>query len=122
VTRMRDPIVSADLDSIGVHNSPELLGLMMMGPDEVARYLASTPNQELNTDDNAYLEYHTPFDMLQKWQKIVAGMVPFAALDLQDVRNISPEERAQVSQAWERRKIELLQELKGTRTLNQAAK
>ena len=122
VARMQDPVVKCDLDSIGVHSAPELLALMLMGHHEVARYLASTPDQGLNTDDNAYLEYHTPFDMLQKPQKLVAELMPFAALDLRDVRNISPEERDQVSQAWERRKIELLQELKALRIATQLPK
>ena len=63
---------------------------MLMGPDEIARYLASTSDRSLNTDDNAYLEYHVPFDIPQKAQTVVAGLLPFAKLDLRDVRNISP--------------------------------
>ena len=111
VNRMHDPVVKNDLDSIGVHSAPELLALMLMGPDEVARYLASTPNQGLNTDDNAYLEYHTPLEMAEPWETLAAELLPYAGLDLRDVRNITPEEKDQVSQAWERRKIELLRNL-----------
>jgi hypothetical protein len=57
VARMQDPIVKSDLDSIDIHAALELLALMLMGPDEVARYFASISSQDLNTDDNAYLEY-----------------------------------------------------------------
>ena len=108
-TRIQDPIVKADFDSIGVHSAPELLSLMVMGPDEIARYLASTSDRSLNTDDNAYLEYHVPFDIPQKAQAVVAGLLPYAKLDLRDVRNISPQETEQVRQAWDRQKIELEQ-------------
>src|SRR5208337_1828329 len=38
--RMQDPVVKADLDSIDIHTPPELLALMLMGPDEISRYLA----------------------------------------------------------------------------------
>jgi len=111
-TRMQDPVVKADFDSIGVHSAPELLSLMVMGPDEISGYLASTPDQSLNTDDNAYLEYHVPFDIPQKAQTVVAGLLPYASLDLRDVHNISPDETEQVRQAWERQEIEFQQKLK----------
>ena len=103
-------MVRADLDSIGVHSAPELLSLMVMGPQEVATYLAAIPGGTLNTDDNAYLEYHTPFDVPQKFHKLLAGLLPYTALDLRDVSNISPEETDQVRQAWENQKLELLRE------------
>ena len=119
VARMQDPSVKSDLDSIDIHNAPELLALMLMGPDEIARYFSSIASQDLNTDDNAYLEYHTPFELLKPRSKIVAGLLPFAGLDLRDVHNISLEERGQVIQAWERRRIELLQEVKDPRVATQ---
>jgi spermidine synthase len=110
--RMQNPIVKADLDSIAVHSPPEFLALMLMGPDEIARYLASTPDQSLNTDDNAYLEYHTPFELLQPPLRILDGLLPFAGLDLRDVHNMSSQETDQVRQAWELRKAEILPEWK----------
>src|SRR5271157_1822357 len=122
VARMQDPVVRGDLDSIGIHTPPELLALMLMGPDEITGYLASTPSRGLNTDDNAYLEYHTPFELLQSTPKIMTGLLSFAGLDLRDVRNISPEERDEVSQAWERQRIQLLQELKALRIATQLPK
>jgi spermidine synthase len=112
VARMQDPVVKADFDSIGVHSAPELLSLMVMGPDEIARYLASTPDQSLNTDDNAYLEYHVPFDIPQKAQTVVAGLLPYARLVLRAIHNITPEQTEQVRQAWERQEIEFQQKLK----------
>ena len=66
----------------------------------------------MNTDDNAYLEYHTPFEVLLPWYRIAGRLLPFADLDLQDVHNISPEEASQVRQAWELRKAEILREWK----------
>ena len=110
--RMQDPVVKADLDSIGIHSPPELLSLMLMGPDEVKKYLASVPGTQLNTDDNAYLEYHVPFDLPEKSDKLVGGLLPYASLDLRDISNISPEETEQVRQAWERQEVELQEKMK----------
>jgi spermidine synthase len=110
--RMLDPVVKADFDSIGVHSAPELLSLMVMGPKGISRYLASTPNQSLNTDDNAYLEYHVPFDLPEKWDGVVRALLPYASLDLRDIHNISPEETEQVRQAWDRQEIEFQQKVK----------
>ena len=66
----------------------------------------------MNTDDNAYLEYHVPFDLPEKWEEVVAGLLPYASLDLRDISNISPEETEQVRQAWERQEVELQEKLK----------
>jgi hypothetical protein len=84
---------------------------MLMGPDEIREYLASTPVHLINTDDNAYLEYHTPFEFLESTKTIVAGLIPYSALDLGVIRGVPDDERSGLLQAWNRRKDELLPEL-----------
>ena len=66
--------------------------------------------RDRNTDDNAYLEYHTPFEFLESTKTIVAGLIPYAALDVNVIRNASDDERNQLMQEWNRRKAELLPE------------
>jgi spermidine synthase len=109
--RLRNPVVEADLASINIKGPAEFLSYMLMGPDEIRAYLASTPLRLINTDDNAYLEYHTPFEFLESTKTIVAGLIPYSALDLGVAQGQSDDERSQSQQAWNRRKAELLPEL-----------
>ena len=82
-----------------------------MGPDEIRAYLASTSDRSINTDDNAYLEYHTPFEFLESTKTIVAGLIPYAALNLGVIQGMSDDDRSRLEQAWNRRKAEVLPEL-----------
>jgi hypothetical protein len=75
------------------------------------RYLQSVEGQQLNTDANAYLEYHAPFEFLEKRKDIVEALVPFAGYDPGLLRNITPEDRAEVEQAWTRRLERIVPEL-----------
>jgi spermidine synthase len=108
--RLQNPVVAADLASININGPSEFLSYMLMGPDEIREYLASTPVHLINTDDNAYLEYHTPFEFLESTKTIVAGLIPYSALDLGVIQGASDDERNQLQQAWDRRKAELLPE------------
>jgi hypothetical protein len=108
--RLQSPVVKADLASINIQNPAEFVSHMLMGPDEIRAYLASTPHDLINTDDNAYLEYHTPFEFLESTKTIVAGIIPCSALDLNVIRNASEGERNQLQEAWNHRKAELMPE------------
>jgi hypothetical protein len=109
--RLQDPVVKADMASIHIQGPEEFLSYMLMGPDEIRAYLASTPENVINTDDNAYLEYHTPFEFLESTRTIVLGLMPYAALDLRVVRNLPDNDRDLVTQFWQHRKAELIPEL-----------
>jgi spermidine synthase len=116
--RMEAPAVKADLASIDIHGPAELLSYMAMGPDEIRAYLAANQSDVLNTDDNAYLEYHTPFEFLQAngingkdVHKIIAGLIPYTSLNLKIVRNLTPEDERQIVALWAQRKNELVPEL-----------
>jgi spermidine synthase len=55
---LRAPSVIADLGSVA---SPEqLLGMLLLGPEQLARYLADAGGAQTVTDDSVYLEYHAP--------------------------------------------------------------
>jgi spermidine synthase len=108
--RLQDPVVKKDLASIDIRTPAEFVSYMLMGPDEIRAYLGSTSDDTLNTDDNAYLEYHTPFEFLGSTKTIVTGLIPYAALDLSVIHNASQDERKRLQEAWDHRKAELLPE------------
>jgi len=109
--RMAAPAVRQDLASIEIDGSAAFLAHLLMGPGQIQKYLASTGDQTLNTDDNAYLEYFTPFEFLEKTKSIVAALEPYAGFDPSILVNISDAERAELQQAWDARRARLLTEL-----------
>src|SRR5205085_82651 len=58
------PLVKADFDSIEIYSSAKLVGHLLMDRDHIDQYLTRTSDGQINTDDNAYLEYRTPFEFL----------------------------------------------------------
>lgn len=80
--------VIEDLSSIDIQDAETLLSYLLMGPKEMDAYLSSTPHFEINTDDNAYLEYHTPFEFLERTEPLLKKLLPFAGLDFSLFRNI----------------------------------
>jgi len=64
---------------------PQLLSSLVMGPDEVKTYLARNSGTLINTDDNLYLEYHTPFESGDNdSEEILHNLAPYA------IKNTSP--------------------------------
>jgi hypothetical protein len=109
--RFAAPAVTADLASINIESPVDLLTYMLMGPREIADYLAHSPTPQVNTDDNAYLEYRTPFEFLYPMKDILAGLLPFARLDDGMIRNISDRDRAELRRRWTARAAQILPEL-----------
>ena len=108
--RLQNPLVKSDLASIHIQGPAEFISYMLMAPDQIRAYLRSTPDDVINTDNNAYLEYHTPFEFLELTKTIVAGLIPYAALDLHVIRNLTEDDRNHLAQAWNRREAELMPE------------
>jgi len=108
--RIQDPVIKADLASININSAAQFMSYMLMGPDEIRAYLAATSDQTINTDDNAYLEYHTPFEFLESTKTIVAGLIPYAGLDLNVIKNATADESSQLVQEWNNRKAQLMPE------------
>jgi spermidine synthase len=112
--RFSDAGVAADLASIRIDSPAALLAHMLMGPRDIEKYLASQPRPLANTDDNAYLEYHTPAEFLQPTEAILSGLLPFARLDDSVMAGLSAGEKAAVLRFWNARRAEILPEIRRT--------
>jgi len=109
--RAAAPAVAKDLASIEIGDHTALLAHLLMGPAQIRKYLAASGDTIVNTDDNAFLEYFTPFEFLEKTKDIVAAIEPFAGFDSDLLVNIADAERADVQRAWASRRARLLAEL-----------
>jgi spermidine synthase len=103
--------VSGDMNTIDIENGEQLLSYMLMGPKEIHAYLEKFNSEKLNTDDNAYLEYFTPFEYLGNTKTIIEKLLPFARLDLDLIRDIPGDKKNQIRRYWEMRQKEILPEL-----------
>ncbi len=109
--RLADQSVAADLSSIDIEGAEQLLAHLLMGPRQIQAYLAQSPDQVLNTDDKAYLEYHTPFEFLRTTKDVLTALVPHAGFDDTVLVNASAQDRAAVRAAWDARRQRVLAEL-----------
>jgi len=62
-TLMKDEVLAAELRRAEVTTPEELVASFFLGPDEIAAFSAGA---EINTDDNAKLEYAAPLDLLSE--------------------------------------------------------
>jgi spermidine synthase len=108
--RIQNAAVKSDLDSIAIPDAAHLLAHLLMGPEQIAQYLAGIPSNLINTDDNAYLEYHTPFELLESTKAILKALIPFSALPMRNLENLSVQEKEKVIRAWRERQANLLPE------------
>jgi spermidine synthase len=109
--KLSDEVVAGDLASIGIDGAEQLLAHLLMGPRQIQEYLAQSTNQIVNTDDNAYLEYHTPFEFLRTTRDVLEDLVTHAGFDDSVLVNATVEDRAAVRAAWDTRRQRLLTEL-----------
>jgi len=109
--RLSTPEVSGDMGTIDIQNGEQLLSYMLMGPKEIRAYLEEFKSETLNMDDNAYLEYFTPFEYLGKTKTIVEKLLPFAGIDLSLLNNIPEDKRQRIMKYWEIRQNNILPEL-----------
>ncbi len=109
--RMADPAVSADLGSIDIGSAEELISHLLMGPSQIKSYLARSGGGVLNTDDNAYLEYRTPFEFLGTTGDVLKGLVSAAGYDESLLSGVTDSGRTSIRDTWEARRARLLQEL-----------
>lgn len=110
--RFAHPAVSEDLASIGIDSPEQLLGHLLMDGEHIRAYLARDEERQINTDDNAYLEYKTPFEFLLPTDDIVAELLPYAGWDVDALlQSAPPKVRADVREEAEGRRIRMLPEL-----------
>jgi hypothetical protein len=109
---MADQSVREDLGSIWINSPEQFFSYMLMDAAHVSKYVKRTSDPRLNTDDNAYLEYRTPFEFLRGTRDIVADLLPFAGWDVdKTLINATTENRQRIQEAWQRRLERVIPEL-----------
>ena len=104
--------VTEDLASIGIGSAEELLGHLLMDSEHIRSYLSAQKAHATNTDDNAYLEYRTPFEFLGSTKDIIRVLKPFAGWDGDAILVNAPQEvRRKVRESFAKRLGRLLHEL-----------
>jgi spermidine synthase len=112
VERLRHPAVDADLASVGMRAPEEFFSYLLMDAEHIRKYVARTPSRQLNTDDNAYLEYRTPFEFLGGTRDIVGELLPYAGVDYAKLlRHAAPEDEQRLRAAWKQRLARIIPEL-----------
>jgi hypothetical protein len=109
--RWTAPAVRGDMASVDINTPDDMLALMLMGPRQIQAYLASGNERQVNTDDNAYLEYHTPFEFLDTTGAIVQELVKFAAFDADLIQGASDADKRRIEELWVARRDRILPEL-----------
>jgi spermidine synthase len=111
--RFEQPAVRRDFESIGIRSAHELVAHLLMDDRQIARYLESAraSGSAVNTDDNAHLEYATPFEFLQTTKPIIGALKPFAGWDRSRLTGATPEDLATIEQLFQKRLSVLLDEL-----------
>ena len=114
-TRFDYPALRRDFGSIGMNSPYDLMAHLLMDETHIARYLASAGRlgDEINTDDNAYLEYATPHEFLEQTSSILEALVPFAGWDRAILQNASPTDIEAIDTASAVRLSILFDELEG---------
>jgi len=96
--RFAAPAVKRDFESIGIGSPQQLLSHLLMDERQIAQYLTSAARlgTSLNTDDNSYLEYATPFEFLHSTRSIIEGLKPLAGWDRSRIARIGSSDLATV--------------------------
>jgi spermidine synthase len=94
--RFEDPGIREDFASIGIASPVELLGHLVMGPEEIRAYLAAEPGIPLNTDGHPYLEYFVPGDLFYGTSDNIRALAPHAADPTRYTRNLPAEAAARI--------------------------
>ena len=105
--------IKKDLLSIGIKTPEELLGHMLMDKANIISYLNSGEKIIINTDDNAYLEFHTPFEFLEKTESIVSELLPRVGWKIGSIlKSYSSAEENKIKKSFDYRVNKLISELK----------
>jgi spermidine synthase len=78
VANFNVPAVKADFASININSPVDFLGYLLMDRDRIAAYLARNQESRINTDDNADLEYRTPFEFTGRTDSIMPELMKYA--------------------------------------------
>ena len=105
--------IQKELQSINIKTPEQVLGHMLMDKDNILSYLNSDEEILINTDDNAYLEFHTPFEFLEKTENIVSKLLPHLGWKLKSIlKSYSNDEENEIKKFFNYRVNKLIPELK----------
>jgi spermidine synthase len=112
VERLAHQSVSDDLASVGIKGPEQFFSYLLMDAQQIRKYVGRSAGRQLNTDDNAYLEYRTPFEFLGATRDIVSELLPYAGVDHRAVLpGATAEQRQRLQEAWARRLERIIPEL-----------
>jgi hypothetical protein len=105
--------VRRDFESIGIRSAKELLAHLLMDEERIAEYLRASDDgkQGLNTDDNSYLEYATPFEFLHPTRETIEALEPFAGWDRARLLGVGAADLREIDALWMARQRVLIEEL-----------
>jgi spermidine synthase len=107
------PLVMADFNSIEIASPAQLLGHLLMDRDHIADYLTRNTDRQINTDDNGYLEYQTPFEFLGRMDAIVPDVVQHAGWRADTIlHGCSDQQQDDAAREFERRLSRIVPELR----------
>ena len=107
------PAVKSDLASIDIDSPEELMGFLLMDEAHIAKYLRRNFDRQIVTDDNAYLEYQTPFEFMGRTESIVPDLIDHAGWDEDRIFGAAcdPEFRDKARSFFESRLFSIVPEL-----------
>ena len=106
--RFEDPRVREDLASIDIRSPEELLGHLVMGPEEIRAFIGDAGDVPTNTDDYPYLEYFVPRDLFVTTRENVRAFAPHLADPARLVRGLPNDSAASLAALVEQREREML--------------
>jgi spermidine synthase len=110
--RFNTESIRSALASIEIETPHELMGHLLLDEEGIANYLASSSANRLNTDDNAYLEYNTPFEFLGRIEPIISALLPFSNWRPTEViSSVDQDDFAEITKQIQQRKSIVIEEL-----------
>ena len=97
--------VQKDMEKININSVEELLSLISMTPDKINKYTKNFNN--LNNDNNLYLEYHVPGEYLYQVEDIIESIFPYWGFSTNYIINSTQDEYNIIIDYWEKRKSDI---------------
>ena len=97
-----------DFESIKINSVNELLSFTAMYPEGIKSLVNDVT--EINSDDNLYLEYHTPGEYLFQVSDIIQNIQPYWNFSEKYFKNIDPQNLYVIKKLWDAREKYVVEE------------